>query len=86
MLADSQIIQPDYDNSIVNIGDTVEVRDEDGEMETFTIVGVAESSPSKGLISNESPMGKALLGHKVGEDVIVVAPAGEMNFRIIAVQ
>ena len=86
MLADSQIIQPDHDNSVVNIGDTVEIQDEEGESETYTIVGVAESSPSKGLISNESPLGKALLSHKVGEEVTVIAPAGEMKFRIIAVK
>ena len=86
MLADSQIIQPDLDNSIVNIGDTVELHDEDGELETYMIVGVAESSPAEGLISNESPMGKALIGRKVGEEVTVVAPAGELKFRIIAVK
>ena len=86
MLADSQIIQPDHDNSVVNIGDTVDIQDEEGESETYTIVGVAEAAPSEGLISNESPLGKALISHKVGEEVIVVAPAGEMKFRIIAVR
>ena len=86
MLADSQIIQPDHDNSVVNIGDTVDIQDEEGESETYTIVGVAEAAPSKGFISNESPLGKALISHKVGEEVIVVAPAGEMKFRIIAVR
>ena len=86
MLADHQIIQPDHDNSIVNIGDTVDIRDEEGEIETYTIVGVAESSPGEGLISNESPMGRALLSHKVGEKVTVVAPAGEMKFLIVAVK
>ena len=86
MLADSQIIQPDHDNSIVNIGDTVDIRDEDGEMETYTIVGVAEAAPGEGLISNESPMGRALLSHKVGEKVTVVAPVGEMDFLIVTVR
>ena len=86
MVADSEIIQPDDDNSIANIGDTVEIQDEDGEIETYRIVGVAESSPAEGLISNESPMGKALLGRKVGEEVTVVAPVGKIKFRIIAVK
>lgn len=86
MLADSKIIEPDHDNSIVNIGDTVDIQDEEGESETYTIVGVAEASPSEGFISNESPLGKALLSHKVGEEVTVVAPVGEMKFRIIAVK
>ena len=86
MLADSQIIEPDDDNTVVNIGDTVEIKDEDGEIEIYTIVGVAEAAPAEGLISNESPMGRALLSHKVGEKVTVVAPAGELEFTIVTVK
>jgi len=86
MLADAQIIQPDQDDSTVNIGDTVEIRDQDGEIESYKIVGVAEASPGEGLISNESPMGRALLNRKIGEEVTVDAPAGEMKFVIIAVK
>jgi transcription elongation factor GreA len=86
MLADHQIIEPDQDLSVVNIGDTVEIEDEDGEVEIYKIVGVAESSPADGLISNESPMGRALLSRKVGEKIVVVAPAGELEFTIIAVK
>ena len=85
MLADSQIIEPDQDNTTVNIGDTVVVRDEEGELETYTIVGVAEADPSKGLISNESPMGKALLTQRVGKDITFTAPVGEMKYRIVNV-
>jgi len=86
MLADAEIIKPDQDNSIVNIGDTVVIQDEYGEIETYTIVGVAEADPTEGLISNESPMGRALLKQPVGREVVVEAPAGEMKFRIIAVK
>jgi transcription elongation factor GreA len=86
MLADAELIKPDHDYSTVNMGDTVVIQDEDGELETYTIVGVAEADPTAGLISNESPMGQALLKHKVGEEVSVVAPAGESRFRIIAVK
>jgi transcription elongation factor GreA len=85
MLANSQIIQPDSDSSVVNIGDTVEIKGEDGEIETYTIVGVAEASPADGLISNESPMGHALLSRKVGDKVTVVAPVGELEFTIVGV-
>jgi transcription elongation factor GreA len=85
MLANSQIIQPDSDSSVVNIGDTVEIKGEDGEIETYTIVGVAEASPADGLISNESPMGHALLTRKVGDKVTVVAPVGELEFTIVGV-
>ena len=86
MLADAELIKPDHDYSTVNIGDTVVIQGADGELETYTIVGVAEADPTAGLISNESPMGLALLKHKVGEEVSVAAPAGESRFRIIAVK
>ena len=86
MLANARIIEPDQDNSTVNIGDTVIIQDEEGDMETYRIVGVAEADPSEGLISNESPVGQALLKHKVGEEVVVEAPVGAMRFRIVAVK
>jgi transcription elongation factor GreA len=86
MLADHLIIEQDQDLTVVNIGDTVEIEGEDGEIETYKIVGVAESAPADGLISNESPMGRALLSRKVGEKITVVAPAGELKFTIVAVK
>ena len=86
MIADARIIEPDQDNTIVNIGDTVVIQDEDGEMETYTIVGVAEADPSKGLISNESPVGHALLKQRVGEEVIAKTPVGQIKLRIITVK
>ncbi len=54
---------------------------EDG-VETFTIVGSAEAAPSNGRISNESPVGRALLGRKKGDKVIVQVPAGDVTFAI----
>ena len=86
MLADAELIEHDQDKSIVNIGDTVVIQDEDGEPETYRIVGFAEANPSEGLISNESPVGQALLKRHVGEDVIVKTPSGEIKFRIMAVK
>ncbi len=86
MLANAKLIEQDQDLNTVNIGDTVVIQEEDNNMETYRIVGVAESNPSKGLISNESPLGVALLKHKVGESVIVTAPAGELTFKIVNVK
>ena len=86
MLADAELIQHDNDNTTVNIGDTVVIEDEDGERETYRIVGYAETNPSEGLISNESPTGAALLQRHVGEEVIVEAPAGDIKYRIVAVK
>lgn len=85
MLADAQIIEPDQDLSRVNIGDTVVIQFGDDEPETYTIVGVAETDPTKGYISNESPMGQALLNRKVGDEVTFDAPAGKIKVRIIGV-
>ena len=86
MLADAELIQHDNDNTTVRIGDTVVIEDEDGERDTYRIVGYAETNPSEGLISNESPTGAALLQRHVGEEVIVKAPAGDIKYRIVAVK
>jgi len=65
----------------VQIGSTVAVDSPDGK-EVFTIVGSAEARPTEGRISNESPVGRALLGHKKGEKVLVRVPAGDFTYRI----
>jgi transcription elongation factor GreA len=52
----------------------------------YTIVGAYEASPSAGRISNESPVGKALLGHKVGDLVIVATPGGVKEYTILSVK
>ncbi|MBS7578037.1 MULTISPECIES: transcription elongation factor GreA [unclassified Enterococcus] len=59
---------------------------EDGEEEAYTIVGSAEADPFEGKISNDSPIAQALLGKKVGDDVTVVTPNGEMNVKITKVE
>jgi transcription elongation factor GreA len=71
----------------VRIGSTVTVV-EDGadEEETYWIVGVHEANPTAGRISNESPIGQALLGAKVGQTVAVSIPAGQIRFRIKAIK
>jgi transcription elongation factor GreA len=71
----------------VRIGSKITVI-EDGldEDETFMVVGAAEADPTKGRISNVSPLGQALMGKKVGDVVQVQAPAGEMVFKIVAIE
>lgn len=85
MLAHAQLIGPDLDENVVNIGDTVVIQANDNELEEYTIVGVAEADPAAGFISNESPLGHALLGHQVGDEVVVKAPIGTLRYRIVAV-
>jgi transcription elongation factor GreA len=68
----------------VGIGSKVVIKGADGQ-ETFTIVGSAEASPREGRISNESPVGAALMGHKKGDVVVVEAPAGEVTFTVVSI-
>jgi len=70
----------------VGIGSRVTVAEEEGEPETYHIVGSTEADPKSGRISNESPLGRALLGYRVGDEVIVNAPDGILCFRIVAIQ
>ncbi len=87
MLKNAVIIQEDCPTDEVGLGSRVTVVEEgEEEPETFHIVGSAEANPINGKVSNESPLGQALLGHCVGDTVIVKAPGGEIAFRIAAIQ
>ncbi len=68
----------------VGIGSTVVIKGADGE-DRFTIVGSAEASPRDGRISNESPVGVALMGRRKGEKVTVQAPSGPVEYMIVSV-
>ena len=72
-------------NEKVHIGSKVRVKDGDGDEDTFKIVGSTESNPSKGLISDESPVGKQLIGHRVGEIVEVEIPVGVVKYEIVEI-
>lgn len=85
MLAVAKLIIPVLDNTIVDLGDTV-VIEADGELEEYTIVGIAESSPAEGRISNESPLGRALLKARIGDEVVVKAPNGAFQVKIVAIR
>lgn len=86
MLENVTIIEEDVDTDVVTIGVTVTVLDVEFEEElTYKVVGSAEADPMHGLISDDSPVGKALLGSKVGEEVTAEAPVGELKFKIISI-
>ena len=80
------IIEEGGSTDRVGIGSRVTVAEEDGEPETYHIVGSVEADPKRGRVSNQSPLGKALLGHRVGDEVIVNIPDGVICFRITAIQ
>ncbi len=75
------------DPNVVRLGSKITVEDlQLGGEETYQVVGSQEADPMNGRISEESPFGKALLGNKVGESVIVEAPAGNIEYKIISIQ
>lgn len=69
----------------VDIGTTVHVQIRGGKHK-FTIVGSHEADPDMGKISHESPIGQALLGKKIGDEVIVTVPAGEIKYKIVGLE
>jgi len=68
--------------SRVQIGSTVRVRDAEGKETQYTIVGGAEAQPTKGYISNDSPVGLALLGKRVGDEVQISVPKGVLRLTV----
>ena len=83
LLREAVMIDKNKRSNIVHIGSTVEFR-ANGKSQSFTIVGSEEASPSSGKISNESPLGKAFLGHKAGDAVEVETPAGKTTYKIVS--
>ena len=86
-IRNAEIIEESEDNSLVHIGSVVTVYDEDMEERTvYTIMGTTEADAMKGIISNESPVGAALLRRKKGETVTVKAPNGEYRLQILKIE
>ncbi len=88
MLRNAIIIDEDaLDTETVNVGALVKLHNEDDGFDCeYHIVGSAESDPLNGRISNESPVGKAILGHRTGEIVDVQTPGGVMHWRILEIK
>ena len=83
LIKNATIIDENHSTDHVQIGSTVEVASDDGGKESFTIVGSTEAKPTEGRISNESPVGRALLGKKKGEKVLVKVPAGDFTYKVV---
>ena len=83
----AELIKEDIPTDVVRVGSTVTILDtEFDEEETYRIVGVYQADPGKGFISNESPIGQALLGKKKGAKVTVQTPGGEAEFKIKSIE
>jgi transcription elongation factor GreA len=86
-LKDVVIIEPNSGKiDVVNVGARVTVQEEGFPPDTYFLVGAKEAHPSKGMISNESPIGKALLDRKVGDLIEIVTPDGKINLKILKIE
>lgn len=84
LLATARIIdEGENEQGFIQVGTTVTVQEGENEPETYMIVGPAEADPILGRISNESPIGRALINHKAGDTVKVEAPGGSYTVVII---
>ncbi len=84
MIGRAQIIE-DKNSGVVEPGSTIEVEDDEGERTVYQLVGAVEADPSTGRISVESPVGRALVGKRPGDSVIVEVPAGTVELTVRAV-
>jgi transcription elongation factor GreA len=87
LLATARLIDEDKRRKVdtIQVGSTVTIQEDGYEEETYTIVGAAEANPREGKISNESPIGKAILSHRPGEEVQVETPDGAYSVRIVKI-
>jgi len=86
MLESAEIIQPNGGSDAVGLGSRVTVVEDGFEPEAYSIVGSAEADPGNGRISNASPMGKALMSHKVGDRVSFSTPGGSSEVEILKIE
>ncbi len=85
ILREAVIVNTTAPNGIVGLGSKVAVKSSTGRESMLTIVGSHEAQPREGRISNESPVGKALMSHRVGDSVEVDTPGGKVTYTIVAV-
>lgn len=86
MLKNAVIIEANGPSDTVVLGSSVTVVEEGCPPETYTIVGSAEADPEAGRISNESPLGKSLIGHRIGDRVTFVTPGGPVEVEILGIE
>jgi transcription elongation factor GreA len=84
LIKNAVVIEENHSTTHVQIGSTVDVRSGDGK-ERFTIVGSTEADPGAGKISNESPVGRALLGRRRGDKITVKVPAGDFAYKVLEI-
>lgn len=83
LLANARVVEDGTKADVVAVGIKVTIQEEGCDPEEYTIVGPAEANPREGRISNESPLGRALMDHRAGDTIRVDAPAGSFTVRVI---
>ena len=86
LLANARVIEENAKNETVQVGAKVTIQEDGQEPEEYTIVGPVEARPRNGRISNESPLGRALMDHRAGDTVEVEAPGGSFVVHILKVR
>jgi transcription elongation factor GreA len=86
LLANAQVIENSGKREVVDVGATVTIKEGRAKPEIYTVVGRAEANPREGLISNESPLGQAIMEHRAGDLVEVEAPGGSFEVKIVKVE
>jgi transcription elongation factor GreA len=86
MLGYAVIIEDEGHHEEVEVGSYVTITEGNGSPETYRIVGSAEADPTKGFISNASPLGRALMGCKIGDKVTIDAPDGTLEFKVVGMK
>jgi transcription elongation factor GreA len=84
MIKNAQLIDEKSKHDVVEVGSHVTI-ESDGRKEKYVVVGSAEAAPAEGKISNESPVGRALMGHRAGETVRMSVPAGQIEMKIVSI-
>lgn len=85
LLKNAVVIETPSEEDIVRVGLTIGVKSNNGT-EIFNIVGSAEAKPQEGKISNESPLGRAFLGRKIGDEIEIKTPSGITKYKIIKIE
>ena len=85
LLKNAVVIKTPSAEDVVRIGSTIETKS-NSNTEVFSLVGSAEAKPQEGKISNESPLGRAFLGKKAGDEVEVKTPGGIVKYKIIKIE
>lgn len=86
LLANARVIENSGKRDVVDVGATVTIKEGRNKPEVYTVVGRAEANPREGRISNESPLGQAIMDHRAGDKVDVEAPGGSFTVQIVKVK